>query len=222
MGAFSDNYYSWLDRQHAAEKAAADKIVADEWKSDDHPRGNPKNKGQFSEKPETSEKIDLVSASSSPKGKGDYRKRRDALAKKVTQDGTYDLDTGKPMSHEDEGGYQVSFQEETTERKGHAAYITDEEYDRRVEAISKELGGARPELGRFGEPEIGFHVKDKKKALEIARRHNQECIWDWEAMDIIANADFVGEKHYADRDNHQGKNYHEHKPNPNAPKSSTP
>ena len=56
MGVFSDNYYSWLDRQYAAEKAAADKVVADEWKSDDHPRGNPKNKGQFKKSQKTIEK----------------------------------------------------------------------------------------------------------------------------------------------------------------------
>lgn len=56
MGAFSDNYYSWLDRQHAAEKAAAENIVADEWRSEDHPRGNPENKGQFRKSPKTIEK----------------------------------------------------------------------------------------------------------------------------------------------------------------------
>lgn len=220
MGIFSDNFYSWLDREHAAEKAAMD---AAPFKEEEHPRGGSKNKGQFKEKPETAEKIDLVSSADAPKKKIGYRQLRDAMAKKVKADGTYDLETGQPITPDDrKHGYQVSFQEETTERHGHGAYITDEEYDRKVDAISAELGGARPELGRFGEPEISFHVEDKTKALEIARRHNQESIWDWEAMDTIANKDFVGEKHYSDRDNHQGKKYHGHTPNPNGQPNQTP
>ena len=219
MGAFSDNFYSWWYGQRVAEKAALDTA----FDPSKHPRGNTKNKGQFKEKPETAEKVDLVSATSAPVRKGGYRQKRDAMSKKVTEDGTYDLETGAPITPDNrKKGYQVSFQEETTEREGYDAYITDEEYDRKVNAISAELGGARPELGRFGEPEISFCVKEKAKALEIARRHNQESIWDWEAMDTIANKDFVGEKHYADRDNRQSKHYHEHKPNSNAQQKQTP
>lgn len=142
-----------------------------------------------------------------------YRQMRDALASKVTEDGTYDLETGNPVSYE--SGYQVSFQEETTERKGHGAYISDEEYSRKVEALSKELG-AKPNLGRFGEPEISFHVDSREKALEVARRHNQESIFDWGSFSCIANKEFVGRTHYADRDNHVSKNYHAHNPNPNS------
>ena len=214
MGIYSDNFYSWLDKQHKAEKVAMDSG----FKEEEHPRESKggEGAGRFAKKPETLAKEDSrddIDPNSPPPSKKGYRAQRDALAHKVTEDGTYDLASGNPVSHE--SGYQVSFQEETTERKGHGAYITDEEYDRKVEAISAELGGARPELGRFGEPEICFHVKSKEKALEIARRHNQESIWDWEALDTIANKDFVGEKHYSDRDNHQGKHYHEHKPNPN-------
>lgn len=203
MGAFSDNFYSWLDRKHADEKAAMDAAT---FKEEEHPREakGGEGGGRFTKKPETYEKED----SADPNRAANYRKRRDALAHKLTEDGTYDLTTGDPVSFE--SGFQVSFQEETTERKGHAAYIDDDEYDRKVEALSAELK-AKPNLARFGEPELSFHVDSLEKALEVARRHNQESIFDWSTFKCIPNKDFVGRSHYADRDNHVGKNYHEHK-----------
>ena len=134
---------------------------------------------------------------------------RDAVAKQVGQDGTYVLATGKPISYKT--GYQVSFQEETTEKPGHGAYIDDDEYDRKVIALSKELD-AEPDLGYFdGEAEISFHVEDFNKAMEVARRHNQHSIYLWAThgttYEIKKNPDFVGRTHYADRNNHEGKNY---------------
>ena len=207
MGAFSDNFYSWLDRQHAAEKAAMD----GEFKEELHPRESKGSEGggRFTKKPETLAKEDSRDEVSpyAPPRKG-YRAQRDALAHKVTEDGTYDLATGKPVKYE--YGYQVSFQEETTERKGFPAYITDKEYDRKVEVLQKELD-SKPDLGRFGEPEISFHVDSYDKAMEVARRFNQESIYDWSThgttYECISNPDFVGRTHYADRDNHMGKNY---------------
>lgn len=201
MGFFSDNFYSWLDREHTAEKTAMDAVFREE----DHPREGKGGEGggRFARKPETYEKQDTED----PNRKPNFRKRRDALAHKLKEDGTYDLTTGEPVSYE--SGFQVSFQEETTERKGHAAYIDDDEYDRRVLALSSELK-AKPNLARFGEPELSFHVDSLEKALEVARRHNQESIFDWSTFKCIPNKDFVGRAHYADRDNHVGKNYHEH------------
>ena len=203
MGEFSDNFYSWLDREHAAEKATMDAAT---FKEEEHPRESKGGEGggRFTKKPETYEKQDVADPNRAP----NYRKRRDALAHKLTEDGTYDLTTGDPVSFE--SGFQVSFQEETTERKGHAAYIDDDEYDRKVEALSAELK-EKPNLARFGEPELSFHVDSLEKALEVARRHNQESIFDWSTFKCIPNKDFVGRSHYADRDNHVGKNYHEHK-----------
>lgn len=228
MGAYSDNFYSWLDRQNAAEKAAMDAAI--QVNGYIHPDGKPchaatiKNCPKF--KAEVHELEDAeIAYEAIEENKGNeshmppptkhtgYRALRDALAKSVIEDGTYDLTTGKPRSYET--GYQVSFQEETTERTGHDAYITDEEYDRKVEALKKELG-VDPDLGRFGEPEVSFHVESKEKALELARRFNQESVYDWSTngttYECISNPDFVGERHYADYDNHTGKKYHQHKP----------
>lgn len=202
MGIYSDNYYSWMDRIYSSEKAAMDEKF-DEAKHSREAKGSEKG-GRFKTKPETIEQQDDID----PDRKMHYRDIRDSLAHKLTEDGTFDLDTGEPV--EFKTGFQVSFQEETTERKGHGAYIDDDEYDRRVEALSKELG-AKPNLARFGEPEISFHVESLDKALEVARRHNQESVWDWENLKCQPNKDFVGRTHYADRDNHTGKNYHSHK-----------
>ena len=206
MGIYSDNYYSWMDRIYSSEKIAMDEKF-DEEKHSREEKGSEKG-GRFKTKQETIEKQDIVD----PQKRRHYREIRDSLAHKLTEDGTFDLDTGEPV--EFKTGFQVSFQEETTERKGHGAYIDDDEYDRRVVALSKELG-AKPNLARFGEPEISFHVDSYDKAMEVARRHNQESIWDWVACDVISNKDFVGRTHYADRNNHKGKNYHQSKPNPN-------
>lgn len=202
----SGNFFSWL----YGEKVTMD---SGEFKEEEHPREvSGEGGGRFTEKPETAEKIEVgleppkAKATESEKpqgGKIGWRQRRDAQASKLKEDGTYDFN-GNPVSYE--GGFQVSFQEETTERPGHAAYIDDDEYDRRVEVLSKELN-AEPNLAKFGEPEISFHVDSLDKAMEVARRHNQESIWDWSHFDVIPNPDFVGREHYADRDNHTGKHY---------------
>lgn len=228
MGAYSDNFYSWLERQNAVTKTAMDESAPANGYT--HPDGKPchastvKNCPKFKAEVHELEDAEVAYESIEEKKSNDsptppptkhtgYRALRDALAKSVTEDGTYDLTTGKPRSYET--GYQVSFQEETTERQGHDAYITDEEYDRKVEALKKELK-VEPDLGRFGEPEVSFHVESKEKALELARRFNQESVYDWSTngttYECISNPDFVGERHYADYDNHTSKRYHQHKP----------
>lgn len=220
------NYYLWLNARRYGAAAMDASPDWDENKVNREAKGGTGG-GRFAKKPETLAKEDQrdildpggggtpTNLTSVPLPKRGYRAQRDALANRLTSDGTYDLATGNPVKYTK--GYQVSFQEETTERKGHGAYIDDDEYDRRVEALAKELG-AKPDLGKFGEPEISFHVDSLEKALEVARRHNQESVFDWSTFgttfDCIPNPDFVGRTHYADRDNHTGKNYHEHRPEP--------
>lgn len=208
MGIYSDNYYSWMDRIYSSEKTSMDEKF-DESKHSRESKGSAKG-GQFKTKPETIEKQDIEDPKKGMKGSSGsiYRAKRDALADSVDHDGTYDLETGKERNYTD--GYQVSFQEETTERTGHGSYIQDKDYDRIVEAIKKETG-SNPDLGRWGEPEISFKVDDFDKAMAIARRHNQEAIWDHSKGEPVFNPDFVGRTHYADRDNHASKNYRERK-----------
>lgn len=219
------NYYSWLNARRHGTAAMDSSPDWDENKVNREAKGGTGG-GRFAKKPETLAKEDQrdildpggggtpTNLTPVPSPKRGYRAQRDALAHRLTQDGTYDLKTGNPVSFEN--GFQVSFQEYTTERPGHGAYIDDDEYDRRVDALSAELG-AKPNLARFGEPEISFHVDSLEKALEVARRHNQESVFDWSTFKCIPNKDFVGRAHYADRNDHTGKNYHESKPNPNPP-----
>lgn len=219
MDGFKDNFFSYM---YGANKGHETPTMDAQPNGYKHPDGTPCRAKSIETCPfykaeehkiVEEDKLSPDDAGHSQKTKTpNYRQQRDALASKVTQDGTYDLATGNPVSYE--SGYQVSFQEETTERKGHGAYITDDEYDRKVEALMHELG-SNPDLGRFGEPEISFHVDSYDKAMEVARRFNQESIYDWsthgKTFECKANPDFVGRTHYADRDNHIGKNYHEHK-----------
>ena len=216
MSNFGENFYSWMHGEGRDNMPVMDEGYH-------HPDGSickaktpedcPFYKLEF-EEAEAIEEQPLKSHSRTENKKisKNFRQHRDAMAKKLEKNGTYDFATGEPKQYD--SGYQVSFQEETTERKGHSAYIPDAEYDRRVLALSAELG-VSPDLGTFGEPEISFHVESLDKALEVARRHNQESIYDWSThgttYDCIPNKDFVGRTHYADRDNHTGNNYHSHK-----------
>lgn len=212
MGIFSDNFYSWLDRQHQAEKVAMDGDFNEEL----HPREGKgaSGGGRFKTKLETIENQDLLDPTKASSG-SKYRKLRDAQASKLNDVGTFDLLTGKPITNRN-SGYQVSFQEATTESPEHGSYISDEEYDRKVEALKKELG-AEPELGHWDEDEISFHCESLEKALEVARRHNQEAIWNWGKGEPIMNEDFVGRTHWKDRNNHATKKYHSSKPNTTTP-----
>ena len=306
MGAFSDNFYSWLDRQHAAERAAmdsafkhpdgseckatkpencpfyrkavsvmemTDNLDANRGKDANEDEGDNLSPSTREEKLETFEKYrkealsgkyahyldgylddyDEISEEFNLALEEDNTERQEALLKSIKEsarsansdedwgeyelkekhsnlrakrnsafkalkgfgrdDGTYDLETVKPKHYD--SGYSVSFQEETTEEEGSPAYKTNEQYDRIVVALSRELN-ASPDLGVFSEPELSFHVDSLDKALEVARRHNQVSIWDWSASKEIPNKDFVGQLHYRDRDNHNTKRYHTHKTNPSS------
>lgn len=217
MGIYSDNFYSWLERQNKVENIIMD---AADFRDEDHPReGKGSSKGgQFAKKPETlakeddNDNIDPTKAphpnddSTSKESRSKYRTLRDAQAKKVKGMGTFNLMTGEPITNRTTG-FQVSFQEATTESPNHGSYITDEEYDRKIEALKKEIG-TDPELGHWDEDEISFHCNSLDTALAIARRHNQEAIWNWAKSEPIMNEDFVGRTHWTDRNNHATKSYH--------------
>ena len=97
---------------------------------------------------------------------------------KNKDDGTYSLETGKPISHDD--GYQVSFQQSSDN-------YTDDEFNKKVEEMINHTN-LEAHVGVFGgEPEISFHVKDIKEAMKIAIEYNQHSIWDWKRSRIIKN-----------------------------------
>lgn len=108
------------------------------------------------------------------------QKHKDAIAKlKDSQynDGTYDIDTLSRVTYDN--GYQVTF-----------CQIGDnyspEEYADKVNEFASASSDGKTSAGKFGgEPEISFHVDDRKKAEELARKYNQVAIHDWKTGDDI-------------------------------------
>lgn len=204
----NDNFWSWLGRQPLSAKVAEDIVV---FREEDHPRekGNGKG-GRFATKPETIEEQDFLQVFSK-NSKSYFRSLRDYWGIRVPKDGTYDLRTMKPIVGRKDG-FQVSFQEDTTEDPSHGSFIPGYQYDEMVEKMMKETG-SDPELGCWGgKAEISFKEKSFDKAMAMCRRFNQEGVWDWKNDTFVPNEDFVGREHYTDRDNHATKNYHKHKP----------
>ena len=112
-------------------------------------------------------------------GKANTESRKQKLTSfKSKDDGTYSLETGRAVSYDD--GYQVSFQQSSDN-------YTDEEFDKKVEELINRTG-SEAHVGVFGgEPEISFHVRDIKAAMQIAVEYNQHSIWNWKRGRIIKN-----------------------------------
>lgn len=111
-----------------------------------------------------------------------YRETRNKWVKQFIgkQDGTFDLETGSPVTYNQ--GFQVAFQ--TTDSE--AGVLSDEDYDRMVDEITKATG-SKPHLGVFEVPEISFHCDNFDQAVELMKKYNQHSIWDWEVCDIVMN-----------------------------------
>ena len=111
-----------------------------------------------------------------------YRETRNKWVKQFIgkQDGTFDLETGSPVTYNQ--GFQVAFQTTNSE----TGALSDEDYDRMVEEITKATG-SKPHLGVFEVPEISFHCDNFDQAVELMKKYNQHSIWDWEVCDIVMN-----------------------------------
>ena len=112
-----------------------------------------------------------------------YRLARNKWVKQLisSDDGTFDLETGKPVKYDN--GFQVAFQTTASEKEGG---MSDEEYDRIVDEVVKQTG-AKPELGCFEVPEISFHFENRLQALEMMTKFNQHSIWNWGKFRIVMN-----------------------------------
>lgn len=226
MGAFSDNFYSWLDRQNAAEKAAMDEgvgykhpdgtpckakkqencpfykkdmkesveiddlktpsevskvetIATPEEMEDIEKGGNPNHEKFENVKPE-----DLATMSEGSTNSRYRKKRNDEFRRLVSEGrgGTFNLENpDAPIDPPLTSGYMVTFQ--TTNGEGFdmsndSLFISDEQYDKKVDEWKKKSGG-RAFLGVFGDiPEISFCVEDLKTAIKLAEENNQIAIWD--------------------------------------------
>lgn len=113
------------------------------------------------------------------------RKQRIKLAAlKNKAEGTYNLETGEPISYD--SGYQVSFQQTSDT-------YTDEEYDAKVAEMIDRTGSIA-HGGVFGEPEMSFHTDSIDEAMAIAKDYNQHSIFDWGNGELILNPHYIEHK----------------------------
>lgn len=111
-----------------------------------------------------------------------YREKLSKISKPTIPDGTYDLDTGKPVDFGGKG-YNVSFEQSGVK-------LSDAEYWERIQECRDKCDG-RVYAGKFGgDPEISFYTTNKEDALDIMRKYNQHSIWDNSIGDIIENPDY--------------------------------
>jgi hypothetical protein len=158
----------------------------DAWEEEKHPRDA---SGRFSSggASGSSEQKEESNPKTTHEGKTEskYRNMRNSLAGKIgKEDGTFDLETGEPVSFDN--GYQVSFQTSNSEEIGSDGFMGDKDYDSAVDDLSKRLG-SKPYLGKFGEPEISFHCNDYDTCMKMATKYNQHSIFDWSKGDIVEN-----------------------------------
>ena len=106
-------------------------------------------------------------------------------------DGTYDLATMKRINYSD--GYQVTFWQ-IGDNYSNAEYA--DKVNEFLDASTDRVASA----GKYGgDPEVSFHVSSLPEAMRLAKKYNQDSIFDWSAGEIIDNPDGDGINHNAGR-----------------------
>lgn len=100
------------------------------------------------------------------------------------EDGTYDAFTGESIDQKD--GYCVTFHQNFAIGDEFGGY-DDDDYAAMCAIGVKELGCDKPNIGRFGNPEISFNCKDFNKAKSFAIEHNQHSVYDVANDDLWIN-----------------------------------
>lgn len=88
--------------------------------------------------------------------------------------GTYSALTGELVETE---GFSVTFHQNHSIKKPYDSY-TAEDYAYMCAISKKELGSDDVYIGYFGNAEVSFVCKDKRKAMLFAIEHNQHSIYD--------------------------------------------
>ena len=174
-----------------------------DWEESKHPRGKD---GKFTSGAGSSSKIQVGGPKASKGFIDDYIKKNPEIKKEASKykgalekvknfdkdhpgikDGTYDVFTGEPVEQND--GYCVTFHQNLAIGDEFGGY-DDDDYARMCAIAVKELGCDKPNIGRFGNPEISFNCKDFGKAKDFAIKHNQHSVYD------VANDDLWINPHY--------------------------
>lgn len=139
-----------------------------------------KRSGKFTKK----QKSDIIDSTKNVgKGKSediakDVKSKVKEISSDKYEDGTYDINTKKAVEFND--GYQATFQQLGDK-------YTDKEFGELINKYSSMTDG-KVYAGKFGgSPEVSFHFKNEKDAIEICEKYNQVSYWDWKTMSEIKN-----------------------------------
>lgn len=171
------------------------KIYDNDFKENEHPRD--KN-GQFTSKGGGEGSVSKPEKSvekSSKKGsmKGVMEKLSEYKNKGA---GSYSYETGEPVEKSE--GYFVSFHQnepdENGDFKSHFGGYSKDGYDKEANSFiyDNEL---EPVIGNYDtDPELSGWTMDRKKAMELAEKHNQLLIWDCKRGKEILNIKYDAKK----------------------------
>lgn len=115
---------------------------------------------------------------------------------KAKEEGTYDYATGKPKDYSN--GYSVSFHQNEPDDKGNwksdYGRYSESEYDDNAKQLVEETNGEL-NIGYFsGTPEVSVWVKDFRTAVKMAKKYNQNSIWNWKKGKVWINPDYDPKK----------------------------
>ncbi len=103
--------------------------------------------------------------------------------------GSYSYETGEPVKKTE--GYFVSFHQNEPDENGkfksHFGKYTEESYDQEANDF---INGNKlePVVGNYDtDPELSGWTMDREKAMELAKKYNQESIYDAELGETILN-----------------------------------
>lgn len=118
------------------------------------------------------------------KTQGEHKNAIKELGSNKYEDGTYDIKTKKTKSFN--SGYQVTFCQIGDN-------YSDADYAKKVNECLELSSDGRTYAGKFGgTPEISFHCKDRKSAIEYGKKNNQESVLDWAELQ---KANKLGDKY---------------------------
>lgn len=164
------------------------KVFDADFKESDHPRDKG---GKFTSK-------GGGESGTSEKGQTEEKKYKKVEFKRVMKKlaeykdkgaGSYSYETGEPVKKTE--GYFVSFHQNEPDENGkfksHFGKYTEDSYDQEANDF---INGNKlePVVGNYdSDPELSGWTMDREKAMELAKKYNQESIYDAELGEVILN-----------------------------------
>lgn len=140
-------------------------------------------------------KLKQTGEASKPKRYLHYKPVRDIINKvksyKGKPDGTYNMATGEPIEYKT--GYCFSFHQNEPDENGNfkSAYgrYSPQEYDRIANEIAEKYD-LPINIGVYGNPEVSSHTEDFNLAKELAKKYNQQSVYNCSTGDLWVNKQY--------------------------------